>query len=232
MAMSTTQFLADFNGLDFAEPARWPSGPKWVLAILAAAAICALGWFFYLDDKLTELKVAEEKEVKLRLDYQDRMRKAVNLTALKKQKEEVSIYVAEMERQLPNKAEMDRLLTDINRAGTSKGLVFELFRPGIVRAEAYYAELPIAVKVTGTYHELAGFAADVAALPRIVTLNNMNILAAPINNNTAANNTNKIVPNSKAPLTLDTTIKTFRYLDAEEVAANRKAREGKDGAKK
>jgi type IV pilus assembly protein PilO len=125
---------------------------------------------------------------------------------LKKQREQVQQYVTQLEKQLPSKAEMDALLSDINQAGLGRSLNFELFRPGQVSVKEYYAELPIAVRVTGRFHDVGSFASDVANLSRIVTLNNLSVL-----------------PGKDGVLTMDATAKTFRYLDGDEVAAQRKA---------
>ena len=243
MAIQLDSFLDQFKGLDASDIARWPEAPKWLVAILAMVAVMGAGYYFYLDEKLTQLKALEEKEIKLKKDYQTNLVKAVNLDALKKQKTQVSEYVNRMEKQLPDKAEMDKLLSDVNYAGTSKGLTFELFKPGVVRADAYYAELPITVKMSGTYHKLASFAAEVAALPRIVTLNNVSVTVAPIaqqsttssatnNSTTNSNASNANVPKQLAAdtvLIMDATVKTFRYLDTDEILA---AKKQKDGVKK
>lgn len=202
-------FSEQFQGLDLKDVGTWPAGPKWVLLILLFLSVCALAWYFVIDDKLIELETAQKQEEKLRLDYKDRLKKSVNLQALKEQKVKVTAYVADLEKQLPDKAEMDKLLSDINYAGVSKGLQFELFKPGVVKIESYYAELPINIKLSGQYHKLAGFAADVSALSRIVTLNNIS-LSSPAN---GANN----APNAAMqPLVMEATAKTFRYLDKEE----------------
>jgi len=132
--------------------------------------------------------------------------KAVNLEALKKQREQVQQYVTQLEKQLPSKAEMDALLSDINQAGIGRSLQFDLFRPGQVLVREYYAELPISVRVTGRYHDIGSFAADISNLSRIVTLNNMTI-----------------VPAKDGALAMDAIAKTFRYLDNDEVNAQRKA---------
>ena len=137
--------------------------------------------------------------------------KAVNLGVLKKQREQVLQYVTQLEKQLPSKAEMDALLSDINQAGLGRSLQFDLFKPGQVAVKEYYAELPITLRVTGKYHDIGAFASDIANLSRIVTLNNLTI-----------------APGAAKSLTLDATAKTFRYLDPEEVASQRKA----TGAKK
>jgi len=133
---------------------------------------------------------------------------------LKKQREQVMQYVTQLEKQLPSKAEMDALLSDINQAGLGRSLQFELFRPGQVSVKEYYAELPIAVRVTGNYHDMGAFASDIAHLSRIVTLNNLSI-----------------VPGKDGKLVMDTTAKTFRYLDNDEVALQRKTAPVKGGKK-
>jgi len=150
----------------------------------------------------------------LREDFKKKLAQAVNLEALKKQREQVQQYVTQLEKQLPSKAEMDALLSDINQAGLGRSLQFELFRPGQVSVKEYYAELPIAIKVSGRYHDIGAFAADIANLSRIVTLNNMSI-----------------TPVKDGMMSMDTTAKTFRYLDPEEVALQRKAAPAK-GSKK
>jgi type IV pilus assembly protein PilO len=138
------------------------------------------------------------------------------LDGLRKQKKQVGEYVATLEKQLPSKAEMDALLSDINQAGLGRGLQFELFKPGQVVVRDYYAELPIDIKVTGHYHDMASFTSDIANLPRIVTLNKMSLVAGKDNS-----------------LTLDAVAKTFRYLDEEEISSQRKAEAAKKkGGKK
>jgi type IV pilus assembly protein PilO len=144
--------------------------------------------------------------VTLRADYQKKLTKAVNLDALRKQREQVQQYVTQLEKQLPSKAEMDALLSDINQAGLGRSLQFELFRPGQVAVKEYYAELPITLRVVGRYHDIGSFASDIAHLSRIVTLNNLTV-----------------TPKADGALTLDATAKTFRYLDTDEVSAQRKA---------
>jgi type IV pilus assembly protein PilO len=152
------------------------------------------------------LEQEQEKEVKLRADYKIKLAKAVNLDVLKKQREQVQQYVTQLEKQLPGKSEMDALLSDINQAGLGRSLQFDLFRPGQVAVKEYYAELPITIKVSGRYHDIGAFASDIANLSRIVTLNNLSIN-----------------PKSDGTLSMDATAKTFRYLDPDEVATQRKA---------
>jgi type IV pilus assembly protein PilO len=211
MNINFNQISEQFRTLDWNDPGTWPSGPKWVVLIAIFLSVCALAWYFVLDDQLTQLGNAQKQEEKLKLDYTDRLKKSVNLTALKEQKNQVTRFVSDLEKQLPDKAEMDKLLSDINYAGVSKGLQFELFRPGAVKIENYYAELPINIKVSGSYHKLAGFAADLSALSRIVTLNNISLTAQ-------ANNANV--------LTMDATAKTFRYLDKDETDSVAKQKQG------
>ncbi len=150
--------------------------------------------------------MGKQEEVKLKDAYKDKVRQAVNLDALRKQKEQVGEYVATLEKQLPSKAEMDALLSDINQAGLGRGLQFELFKPGQVIVKDYYAELPISIKVTGNYHDVGSFTSDIANLPRIVTLNNLQLTTL-----------------KDGSLSLETVAKTFRYLDREEVEAQRRA---------
>jgi len=171
-------------------------------------------WYFWLQDSDAELQAERAKEVRLRDDYSKKLAQAVNLEALKKQREQVLQYVTQMEKQLPSKAEMDALLSDINQAGIGRSLQFDLFRPGQVSVKEYYAELPIAVRVTGRYNDIGLFTSDIAYLSRIVTLNNLTLL-----------------PARDGSLSLDATAKTFRYLDPEEVAAQRQAAAPKGGKK-
>ena len=194
-----------FTGLDSNNPASWPSFPRFLLCLAVTAAVVAALWFVWLSAVDEALSAEKAKEVQLRQAYTSKLTQAVNLEALKKQREQVQQYVTQLEKQLPSKAEMDALLSDINQAGLGRSLQFELFRPGQVVVKDYYAELPIAVRVTGRYHDMGSFAADIANLSRIVTLNNI-----------------AIAPAKDGNLVMDTTAKTFRYLDPEEIALNRK----------
>jgi type IV pilus assembly protein PilO len=163
-------------------------------------------WFAWLSGSQEVLQQEQENEIKLREDFKTKLSKAVNLDALKKQREQVQQYVTQLEKQLPSKAEMDALLSDINQAGLGRSLQFDLFIPGQIAVKAYYAELPISIKVSGRYHDIGAFASDIANLSRIVTLNNL-----------------AITPKPDGTLTLDSTAKTFRYLDPDEVSSQRKA---------
>ena len=201
-----------FRNLDPNDPSVWPALPKALLYVAVAVVVAALLWFVVLKDYEAELDAERATEVTLREDYSKKMVKAVSLEGLKKQREQVQQYVTQLEKQLPSKAEMAALLSDINQAGLGRSLQFEVFRPGAMVTKEYYAELPIALKVTGRYHDIGAFASDIAFLSRIVTLNNLSI--APAGKDTDV-------------LSMDATARTFRYLDADEVKAQRDAAKGK-----
>lgn len=197
---------SQFSGLDANDPPSWPALPRYLLCLAVTVFVVVGLWFAWLSTSEEELAAEQVTEVTLREDYKTKLAKAADLDALTKQREQVQQYVIQLEKQLPSKSEMDALLSDINQAGLGRSLQFELFRPGEVSVKDYYAELPIAVRVTGRYHDLGAFAADIANLSRIVTLNNMTL-----------------APARDGMLSMDTTAKTFRYLDPEEVALQRKA---------
>ena len=207
------KLVLQFRDLDPKDPSVWPSVPRYSLFAVTAAVVVVALWFAWLSGSDELLQQEQEKEVKLRVDYKTKLTKAVNLDVLKKQREQVQQYVTQLEKQLPSKAEMDALLSDINQAGLGRSLQFDVFRPGQIAVKDYYAELPITIKVSGRYHDIGAFASDIANLSRIVTLNNLTI-----------------APKPDGTLVLDSTAKTFRYLDKDEVAAQSKAT-GK-GAKK
>ena len=208
MAIDTRQLLSQFQGLTLENIGVWPMLPRltvWVSVI----AICAIaGYFLLWSQQSEELDRLRAEELTLKDQYRSKLQQAINLDELVRQKEQVSQYVLTLEKQLPSKSEMDALLSDINQAGIGRGLQFELFRPGQTNVKDYYAELPISVRVSGRYHDLGAFAGDIANLPRIVTLNNMNLTAV-----------------RDGVLALDATAKTYRYLDDAELDAQRKARQ-------
>lgn len=206
-----SSLAAQFDGLSGRHPGQWPLIPRALCGVGALLGVLVLGWFAYLSGQQETLDLGKQEEERLRADYKAKIQQAVNLEALRKQKEQVGEYVATLEKQLPSKAEMDALLSDINQAGLGRGLQFELFKPGQVVVKDYYAELPINIRVTGSYHDVGAFTSDIANLPRIVTLNSLNLTTG-----------------KDGVLNLDTVAKTFRYLDSEEVAAQRKTK----GAKK
>lgn len=197
---------SQFRNLNPKDPSTWPTLPRYALFAVVTVVVVTLLWFTWLNGYDAELEADRGKEQVLREDYQKKLAQAVNLEALKKQREQVQQFVTQLEKQLPSKAEMDALLSDINQAGLGRSLQFELFRPGQVVVKDYYAELPIALKVTGRYHDIGAFASDIANLSRIVTLNNL-----------------AVAPMKDGLLSMEATAKTFRYLDASEVAAQRKA---------
>lgn len=215
LSAQLARLQSQFRGLNPNDPASWPALPRSLLAVAVTVLVVVLLWFLWLNDSDTELQTDRAREVTLRAEYKQKVAQAVNLDALKKQREQVLQYVTQLEKQLPGKAEMDALLSDINQAGLGRSLQFDLFRPGQVIVKDYYAELPIALRVTGHYHDIGAFASDIANLSRIVTLNNLSI-----------------VPAKDGMLTMDATAKTFRYLDPDEVAAQHKATELKKGARK
>jgi type IV pilus assembly protein PilO len=208
------QLSAQFEDLQGRHPGLWPLAPRLLCAAGVIAAVAVLGHFAYWSGQFEEQERLALEETTLRTDYKTKMAQAINLEALQAQKLQVDQYVERLEKQLPSKAEMAALLSDINQAGVGRGLQFELFRPGQVMVRDYYAELPIDIKVVGSYHDIGAFAGDMANLPRIVTLNNMSVSAG-----------------KDGVLTLDAVAKTFRYLDPEELTAQRKARDDKKGKK-
>ena len=204
------RFGQQFQGLNPNDPSAWPPVPRYALCVAVAAAVLVALWFVWLTNSNDELEAARAKEITLRADYQKKVAQAANLELLKKQREQVQQYVTLLEKQLPSKAEMDALLSDINQAGLGRSLQFELFRPGQVVVKDYYAELPIAVRVTGRYHDMGSFVADVANLSRIVTLNNL-----------------AVTPQKDgSSLVMDATARTYRYLDEEEQAMQKRAAAG------
>lgn len=213
------QAVSQFRGLNPSEPGQWPWLPKVAVFLAVAVAVVVVGWFALLSSSLDELEAEREREPALKSQFESKLTQAVNLTELRKQKLQVQEYVTQLEKQLPGKAEMDALLSDINQAGLGRGLLFELFRPGQVQVKDYYAELPITLRVSGRYHDFGSFAADVANLSRIVTLHNLSI--GPIARDTSG------------ALSMEAVARTYRYLDAAEVAEQQKAAAAaKAGAKK
>jgi type IV pilus assembly protein PilO len=206
--------VSQFRDLDPKDPSMWPAVPRNALFAVATIVVVVALWFLWLNSSQEILEQEQQSELSLKTEYKAKLVKAVNLDVLKKQREQVEQYVTQLEKQLPSKAEMDALLSDITQAGVGRSLQFDLFRPGQIAVKEYYAELPIAIKVTGRYHDIGSFASDIANLSRIVTLNNLSI-----------------APKSDGSLVLESTAKTFRYLDNDEVAAQRKAAVAK-GAKK
>jgi type IV pilus assembly protein PilO len=208
--------LDQFKNLNTRDPGSWPALPKLGLLILLLAAILVAAYFFDWQGQLEQLEAGRAQEAKLKQEYVDKKKQAVNIDLLRAQLREIETSFGALLKQLPNRSQMEALLVDINQAGLGRGLQFELFRPAPSETvRDFYAELPITVKVTGNYHDMGAFASDIGQLPRIVTLNDINL-------NVGKDGT----------LTMDTVAKTFRYLDEEEVAAQRAAAKAAKAAKK
>ena len=208
--------LDDLRRLNIREVGNWPLWPKvGVLAILFLVIVAAGAYFDWMDQYEALAKVEAEEQT-LREQYAEKKNKAINYDLYRQQLAEIELSFGALLKQLPNKSEMDALLTDINQAGLGRGLAFELFKPAATeRMAEFYAELPITIKITGNYHDMGAFASDVAQLPRIVTLNDV------------------AIANDKGVLTLDAVAKTYRYLAEEEVAKQRRlAKEAKEKGKK
>ena len=222
MATAFDRASVQFKGLNPQEPGQWPLLPKVCAWLAAALAALGLGWVLLVAGAADQLDAEHKLEPGLKDDYRSKLSLAVNLSELRKQKQQVQEYVTQLERQLPGKAEMDALLSDINQAGIGRGLQFELFRPGQVAVKDYYAELPIAIKVSGRYHDVGTFTADIANLSRIVTLHNITLTAPP--------------RDTTGVLAMEATARTYRYLDSAElqlIAADAaKAKAAKAGPKK
>ncbi|MDR2837571.1 MAG: type 4a pilus biogenesis protein PilO [Azonexus sp.] len=206
---------ADFRNLNPSDPGAWPAAPKVAILIGLFVVALVIGWLLLWSDQLADLEAKRQAEDGFKQQYLEKKKQAVNINLYREQLEEINRSFGALLKQLPDKSEIDALLIEVNQAGLGRGLQFELFRPGQEQIKDFYAELPVAVKINGNYHDIGAFAADIAKLPRIVTLNNVSI--APVKD---------------ALLSLDATIKTFRYLDEAEVAAQKKAAAAAKGAKK
>jgi type IV pilus assembly protein PilO len=207
--------LEDLRRLNPREIGSWPALPKLGVLFLLLLVLVFAGYWFDWQNQLDELARDRAKEQDLRTSFLYKKKQAVNLEAYRKQLAEIEESFGEMLKQLPNKSEMEALLTDINQAGLGRGLQFELFRPAPAETRSeFYAELPITIKLAGNYHDIGAFASDISQLSRIVTLNDIGLTT------------------SKGGLVLDATAKTFRYLDDSEVAAQRKAARAASAPKK
>lgn len=207
---------SQFRNLNPNEPGQWPLLPKLATWLLTTVAVVVLAWFGVIADEIQALDDEAAKELTLKTEYRSKLAQAINLDELRKQKLQVQEYVTQLERQLPGKAEMDALLSDINQAGVGRGLQFELFRPGQVVIKDYYAELPISLRVSGKYHDIGSFASDVANLSRIVTLHNLVITMPGLSQGQS-------VPASTGLLSMEATARTYRYLDPAEIEERRQA---------
>jgi type IV pilus assembly protein PilO len=196
--------LDDINKLDLKTLADWPLPTKLAALVLLCMAIVAAGWWFDWRSGMETLDAARQKETELRSVFTTKKNQAINLEAYKKQLADIEQAFGALLKQLPNKQEMDALITDVNQAGLGRGLQFDLFKPEAETVSEFYAETPITVKVTGGYHDIAAFVSDVSKLSRIVTLQNVSML-----------------PAKDGVLNMDATVKTYRYLDDEEVISRK-----------
>jgi type IV pilus assembly protein PilO len=208
--------LDDFNNIDIQNAGNLPLPVKLVLLAVVFLLIVAAGYWFMWRPATEELDRARAKEVELKDLFTQKKRQSVNLEAYKQQMVDIERTFGALLKQLPDRSQMDALLTDINQVGLEKGMEFELFKPGQEIIGDFYAELPIAIKVIGGYHDLGNFASDISRLPRIVTLNDLSISMPSQDKNVA-----KSVP--EGMLVIEAVAKTYRYLDASEVAAKREA---------
>jgi type IV pilus assembly protein PilO len=217
VALNLNAILDEFKRTNWQDPGTWHWAPKILVLLAIVVGIPVAGFFADTQGQIEQLEAGRNDEVKLKQDYLNKKKQAVNLDLHRQQLREIDTQFGALLRQLPNKSQMDALLVDINQAGLGRGLQFELFKPAAQEnAREFYAELPIQVKVTGTYHDMGAFASDVGQLSRIVTLNDVRIEAG-----------------KDGTLTMDTIARTFRYLDDQEVAQQRKAQAAaKKGAKK
>ena len=206
--------LDDIRRLNLREVGNWPAAAKYGFLTIVFVVIMALGALLDWKDQYETLQAAEQTEATLKTEYGTKKAKAVNYDLYVAQLKEVEQSFGALVKQLPNRSEIDALLTDVNQAGLGRGLVFELFRPAAQEKMAeFYAELPISIKITGNYHDMGAFASDVAQLPRIVTLNDL------------------AISTDKGQLALEAVAKTFRYLDEEEVAKQRALQRAKEKEK-
>jgi type IV pilus assembly protein PilO len=216
VALNLNAILDEFKRTNWQDPGTWHWAPKILVLLAIVVGIPVAGFFADTQSQIDQLEAGRNEEVKLKQDYLNKKKQAVNLDLHRQQLREIDTQFGALLRQLPNKSQMDALLVDINQAGLGRGLQFELFKPAAQEnAREFYAELPIQVKVTGNYHDMGAFASDVGQLSRIVTLNDVKIEAA-----------------KDGSLTMEAIARTFRYLDDQELAQQRKAAAAKKGAKK
>lgn len=207
--------LDDFRTLNPKDVGAWPLVPRVTILLGLFLALLLAGWWFVWNDQLDALDVKQKEEEKLKEEFVSKKKQAANLELYTQQLNEIDRSFGALLKQLPNKSEVESLLVEINQAGMGRGLQFDLFKPGQEIVKDFYAELPISVKLTGSYHDFGAFAGDVGRLSRIVTLNNISISVV-----------------KDGGLAMDAVTKTFRYLDEEEVAKQKKAAQAAKGGKK
>lgn len=209
-AIDLKALVADFRSLDPKDPGLWPVLPKVIILAGIFIVILLIGWWFGWRVQLEELDAQRQQEERLKEEWLTKKGQAVNLEEYQKQLDEINRSFGALLKQLPNASEMESLLVDINQAGLGRGLQFDLFKPGAESFHEFYAELPITIRVLGSFHDLGAFTGDIAKLPRIVTLNDIDI-----------------APNKDGGLTMAAVAKTFRYLDESEVARQKKEKQDK-----
>lgn len=200
----------ELNRLDLKTLADWPLSTKLALLAVLVLAIVVAGWWFSWRGGMETLEAAKLKETELRSTFTVKKNQAINLEAYRQQLADIEQAFGALLKQLPNKQEMDALITDINQAGLGRGLQFDLFKPEGETLTEFYAETPIRVKVNGGYHDIAAFVSDVSKLSRIVTLQDISL-----------------EPSKDGVLNMDAVVKTYRYLDDEEVIAQKQQSRGK-----
>lgn len=211
-------FLNDFRNLNPNDVGTWPLVPRVVVLLGLFVLLLVGGWWFWWSEQLETLAQRQQDELKLKEEFVAKKSQAVNLDLYVQQLNEIDRSFGALLKQLPSKSEVESLLVEINQSGMGRGLQFELFKPGQENVKDFYAELPINVRLTGSYHDFGAFAGDIGRLSRIVTLNDMSITGNP--------------QSKDGTLVLDAVTKTFRYLDEEELAAKRKAAQAAKGGKK
>jgi type IV pilus assembly protein PilO len=216
MAFNFNAIADEFKRTNWKDAGTWGAGPKIVVLLAILVGVPVAGFFIFNQGQIEELEAGQQKEAKLKNEYVNKKKQAINLDLHRQQLREIDTQFGALLKQLPNKSQMDALLVDINQAGLGRGLQFELFKPAASEMRRdFYAELPIDVRVTGTYHDMGAFASDVGQLSRIVTLKDV-----------------QIVSGKDGILTMDAIARTFRYLDDDEIAAQRQAAAKKGPAKK
>ena len=204
------QLVEDFKTIDPQDPGLWPLAPRVVTLLCGFLLLIAAAWWFGWSNQLKELEEQKVQELSLRDDWLSKKNQSVNLEEYRRQLAEIDRSFGALLKQLPNRSEMGDLLVDVNKAAQGRGLAVELFKPGSEAVKDFYAEVPITLNLAGGYHDIGAFTGDIAKLPRIVTLNDISLSSGA----------------KDGLLALKTTVKTFRYLDDEELSAKKKAQKG------
>jgi len=212
-ALNFEKIAQDFRNLNPNDIGTWPVIPRFAVLVGLFVGLLVVGYLVVWSEQYDVLDNRQQEELKLKDEYVSKRRQTINLSLYEQQLNEIDRSFGALLKQLPNKAEVESLLVEINQSGLGRGLSFELFKPGQEALKEFYAELPVSVKLTGNYHDLGAFAEDIGRLPRIVTLNNI-----------------AIAPQKDGSLSMEAIAKTFRYLDEEEVAKQKKA--AQEAAKK